>query len=71
MDYHIITETIVYGGQLDVKFERRENAFENKFAHDAEMQFKAGRGAASSWGFGPLNCWANLVKTRRTTPAKS
>ena len=22
-------------------FEDRENAFENKFAHDAEMQFKA------------------------------
>ena len=34
-------------------FDNRENAFENKFAHDAEMQFKPTHAATNCWAFGP------------------
>jgi len=34
-------------------FDDRENAFENKFAHDAEMQFKADARRNKLLGLGP------------------
>ena len=36
---HILT--VNFGDDLMNNLEDRKNAFENKFAHDAEMQFKA------------------------------
>ena len=36
-------------------FDDRQQAFEAKFAHDAEMQFKAEARATSSWVFGAQN----------------
>jgi hypothetical protein len=38
---HISAETIMPGAHTLTTFDDRENAFENKYAHDAEMQFKA------------------------------
>ena len=35
------TDTLRRGNHAMSTFDDRENAFENKFAHDAEMQFKA------------------------------
>lgn len=52
-------------------FDDRETAFEAKFAHDAEMQFKAMADATNCWGYGRQTCLAKPVKTHKTMPVTS
>jgi hypothetical protein len=52
-------------------FDDRENAFEAKFAHDAEMQFKAEARRNKLLGSGPRASWARPATRRPTMPARS
>ena len=49
-------------------FDNREHAFEAKFAHDAEMQFRAEARRNKLVGLGPPLCWAKPAK--RQTPMR-
>jgi len=49
-------------------FDDRENAFEAKFAHDTDMQFRAEAHRNKLVVFGPPAFWANRAMTLPTMP---
>ena len=52
-------------------FDKREDSFEKKFAHDEELRFKARRGATRCWGYGRPRSSGRTAPTPTPIAARS
>jgi hypothetical protein len=55
---------------MNTTFDDRERAFEAKFAHDQEMEFRAVARRNKLWGYGRRRCWASRAARPRITRSR-